>query len=60
MLVQRSFCAYTPLETRTLLSQGEKKGFFADIIAVSEDPEKNVAILSEVDFVMKDGTVYKK
>jgi imidazolonepropionase-like amidohydrolase len=36
-----------------------KKGFFADIIAVSENPEKNVAILNKVDFVMKDGTVYK-
>jgi imidazolonepropionase-like amidohydrolase len=37
-----------------------KKGFFADIIAVSENPEKNVATLNKVDFVMKDGTVYKE
>ena len=36
-----------------------KKGFFADIIAVSENPEKNVATLNEVKFVMKDGKVYK-
>ncbi|MGB5983485.1 MAG: amidohydrolase family protein [Nonlabens sp.] len=37
-----------------------KKGFYADIIAVSENPEKDVAILESVDFVMKDGKVYKK
>jgi imidazolonepropionase-like amidohydrolase len=37
-----------------------KKGFYADIIAVNENPEKNVAILQQVDFVMKDGVVYKK
>jgi imidazolonepropionase-like amidohydrolase len=36
-----------------------KKGFFADIIAVSQNPEKNVAILEQVEFVMKDGVVYK-
>jgi len=36
-----------------------KKGFFADIIAVSENPEKNVDALNTVDFVMKDGKVYK-
>lgn len=37
-----------------------KKGFYADIIAVNENPEKNVAILQQVDFVMKVGVVYKK
>lgn len=37
-----------------------KKGFFADIIAVSENPEKNVKILEQVNFVMKDGKVYKQ
>ncbi|BAO55078.1 metal-dependent hydrolase family protein [Nonlabens marinus] len=36
-----------------------KKGFFADIIAVSENPEKNVKALESVNFVMKDGKVYK-
>jgi len=35
-------------------------GFYADIIAVSENPEKNIAILEQVLFVMKDGVVYKK
>ncbi|WP_213523937.1 amidohydrolase family protein [Nonlabens sp.] len=37
-----------------------KKGFYADIIAVSQNPEKNVAILEQMDFVMKDGVVYKR
>ncbi len=35
-------------------------GFFADIIAVKEDPTKNVKTLEEVVFVMKDGKIYKK
>lgn len=34
-------------------------GFFADIIAVKEDPTKNVKTLEDVLFVMKDGKVYK-
>ena len=34
-------------------------GFFADIIAVKEDPTKNVKTLEEVQFVMKEGKVYK-
>ncbi|WP_124979326.1 metal-dependent hydrolase family protein [Nonlabens xiamenensis] len=36
-----------------------KPGFFADIVAVTENPEKNVAILERVDFVMKEGQRYK-
>lgn len=35
-------------------------GFFADIIAVSEDPVQNIRALENVLFVMKDGKVYKK
>lgn len=37
-----------------------KKGFFADIIAVDEDPTKNISTMENVVFVMKDGVVYKK
>lgn len=37
-----------------------KKGFFADIIAVDEDPTKNIFTMENVVFVMKDGVVYKK
>ena len=36
-----------------------KKGFYADIIAVDEDPTKNIATMENVVFVMKDGKVYK-
>lgn len=34
-------------------------GFFADIIAVKEDPTKNIRTLEEVVFVMKEGKIYK-
>lgn len=34
-------------------------GFYADIIAVKEDPTKNVKTLEDVQFVMKEGEVYK-
>lgn len=37
-----------------------KKGFFADIIAVDDDPTKNIATMENVVFVMKNGVVYKK
>ncbi len=36
-----------------------KKGFFADIIAVDEDPTKNIKTMENVVFVMKNGVVYK-
>ncbi|MFN0729835.1 metal-dependent hydrolase family protein [Polaribacter gochangensis] len=36
-----------------------KKGFFADIIAVNDDPTKNIKTMENVVFVMKDGKVYK-
>ncbi|PTX44339.1 imidazolonepropionase-like amidohydrolase [Christiangramia gaetbulicola] len=35
------------------------KGFYADIIAVDEDPTKNIKTLEDVKFVMKEGVVYK-
>ncbi|MEX0289903.1 MAG: amidohydrolase family protein [Flavobacteriaceae bacterium] len=37
-----------------------KPGFLADIIAVDEDPLKNVATLEQVVFVMKDGVIFKQ
>lgn len=36
-----------------------KKGNYADIIAVDEDPTQNIKTLENVVFVMKDGEVYK-
>jgi imidazolonepropionase-like amidohydrolase len=35
------------------------KGKFADIVAVSSDPLKDIAVLESVSFVMKGGAVYK-
>ncbi|MEX5745416.1 amidohydrolase family protein [Massilia sp. X63] len=35
-------------------------GFAADIIAVEGDPLRDVKVLEQVKFVMKDGVVYKK
>ncbi|MFV0248766.1 MAG: amidohydrolase family protein [Tenacibaculum sp.] len=37
-----------------------KKGFFADIIAVSQNPIENISTLEKVVFVMKNGKVYKQ
>ena len=37
-----------------------KAGFLADIVAVEEDPTKNVKTLENVVFVMKEGIVYKE
>ena len=37
-----------------------QKGFIADIIAVNDDPTKNIKTMENVVFVMKEGKVYKK
>ncbi len=37
-----------------------KPGFMADIIAVDGDPLKNISLMENVTFVMKDGQVYKQ
>lgn len=47
------------LEMETQLGQ-IATGFFADIIAVNEDPTKNILTLEDVVFVMKNGVVYKQ
>ncbi|MFD1062234.1 amidohydrolase family protein [Winogradskyella litorisediminis] len=36
-----------------------KEGFFADIIAVNDDPTKNISTMENVVFVMKEGKIYK-
>ena len=37
-----------------------KPGKFADVVAVSGDPLKDVSVLENVQFVMKDGVIYKQ
>ena len=37
-----------------------KAGFLADIVAVDQDPTKNVSTLENAVFVMKEGVVYKE
>ncbi|WP_299273783.1 amidohydrolase family protein [uncultured Psychroserpens sp.] len=36
-----------------------KEGYIADIIAVNDDPTKNISTMEDVVFVMKDGKIYK-
>lgn len=52
------------LRAAELLGMADKlgvieKGKFADIIAVDGDPEKDIKVMKDVVFVMKDGKVYK-
>jgi len=37
-----------------------ESGKFADIIALNRDPSKDISALKEVDFVMKEGRVFKQ
>lgn len=48
----------------TILGVGDKigsveAGKLADLVAVNEDPTKNIKTMEKVTFVMKDGVVYK-
>lgn len=47
------------LGTEKLLGQ-INPGYVADLIAVEGDPLSDVTVLEQVNFVMKDGVVYKK
>ena len=37
-----------------------KPGKYADLVAVSGDPLKDIRVLENVEFVMKEGRVYKQ
>lgn len=52
------------INSASLLKQQDKLGqikvgFLADIIAVDDNPVKNISSLENVTFVMKDGNIYK-
>ena len=55
--------AATIANAKLLLMENEigqiKPNFMADIIAVNDDPTKNIATMENVVFVMKEGKVYK-
>ncbi|WP_105169069.1 Xaa-Pro dipeptidase [Pseudoalteromonas sp. T1lg23B] len=52
------------INSATLLKRTDlgkiSEGYLADIIAVDDDPLRNIATLENVSFVMKDGKVYKQ
>lgn len=37
-----------------------KSGFLADIVATNDDPTSNIATMTDVTFVMKEGKIYKQ
>ena len=37
-----------------------KPGFYADVIAVPGDPIQDISVVTKVDFVMKNGVIYKQ
>ncbi|MCH2032020.1 MAG: amidohydrolase family protein [Tenacibaculum sp.] len=63
MPVMETIQAATITNAKILKMENEigqiKPGFYADIIAVDEEPSKNIKVMEEVKFVMKDGVVYK-
>lgn len=70
LMVQHGMTPATAIEAATvnaadLLGLGEEIGTLepgrrADIIAVDGDPLSDVTVLKDVDFVMRDGRVYKR
>ncbi len=56
--------ASATITNANLLGMGDtlgqlKAGFLADIVAVADNPEQNIATMELVLFVMKDGIIYK-
>lgn len=63
MTPMQAITAATKTAAELLGMQGKigeiSSGAYADIVAVKEDPLKNIQSLEHVGFVMKDGVVYK-
>jgi imidazolonepropionase-like amidohydrolase len=58
--IQAATSSAADLLGRTDQIGSAKPGKFADLIAVTGDPLKDVGLLENVQFVMKDGKVYKQ
>jgi imidazolonepropionase-like amidohydrolase len=57
--IQAATSSAADLLGRTMEIGSIKQGKYADLIAVGGDPLKDVGLLEHVQFVMKDGKVYK-
>ncbi len=64
MTPMRAIQSATTVAAALLDMQGKlgevSAGAFADLVAVKGDPLQDITLLQKIDFVMKDGTVYKK
>jgi imidazolonepropionase-like amidohydrolase len=58
--IQSATSAAADLIGRSMEFGSIKPGKYADVVAVSGDPLKDVSLLENVQFVMKDGKVYKQ
>jgi imidazolonepropionase-like amidohydrolase len=58
--IQAATSSAADLLGRTDQIGSAKPGKFADLIAVTGDPLKDVSLLENVQFVMKDGKVYRQ
>ena len=59
-LVYFSGCFFTRLCADLRYSGQIQKGYIADIIAVKGNPLEDIVLIQQVDFVMKEGKVYKR
>jgi len=64
MTPAQALLAATAVNARVLKMEDRigqiRPGLFADIIAVAGNPAEDVSVMSQVKFIMKDGTIYKQ
>ena len=58
--IQAATCSAADFLGRTDQIGSVKSGKFADLVAIAGDPLKDVGLLENVQFVMKDGRVFKQ